>query len=597
VFMGMRALSDDPIRMVVTRDQQMQMTEAQIEQLRHEAGLDRNVAVQYISWVGGLFKGNMGKSALYQTPLATEIIHRLPVTLEISLLGWIIGTLIGILAGIRCAVKRGTWVDTLVTSLANLGISLPIFFLGIILVYAFAVWLNWLPLLGYTSPFGDLWLSIRQIIMPVICLTIFPMAVACRQTRSALLGVRKDYIPATRPKGLKHRAVILRHAFRDSLVPVVALSGVTLGAVIGWAVIVEIIFNMPGIGRLFIQAVCSQDYPFIQGTLLVAAAVVLVVGFLADVLRFFLNRQSAMSRGDLKADPAASDTTQDAEPALRVGGFARFRQAFLARLMVKVGFVIVVVFVLSAIFAPLIAPQDPNTRDEAIALQSPSWSHPLGTDSLGRDTFSALVYASRTALIVGVSVAAIVAIVGGLIGLAAGFLGGWVNVLIMRVMDAFLAIPLLLLAIAIVALLGGGVKNVIFALSVGMVPGAVRVMCGAVLPAKDNDCGLTLRSTPARDRSVHFTQVFRSYMRPLAVLFVMTVGAVILAESALSFLGAGVNPTVDWGSMVRAGWVYLISNPLLSVVPGVALMLVVFALITVSDGLRDTLDPRLRGTI
>jgi len=284
VFVGMRALPGDPILMLITRDQQTQLSQEQIDQLRREAGLDRNIAVQYFSWAGGLFKGDMGRSILYKTPVADEIVRRLPITLHIGLLGWIIGTFLGILAGILCAVKRGTWIDTTVTSLANAGTTVPVFWLALILVYIFALWLGWLPVQGYTSPFEDFWLNLRQIIMPVMCLALFPMAGVCRQTRSAMLGVlRQDYIRTAWSKGLRQRAVILRHALKNSLIPIVTLSGMTLGAIVGGAVFEEVVFNIPGIGRLAVTAVQNQDFPYIQGVALLVAFVVLVVNLLVDI--------------------------------------------------------------------------------------------------------------------------------------------------------------------------------------------------------------------------------------------------------------------------------------------------------------------------
>lgn len=595
VFVGTRALIADPMRMVVTHDEQLQMSQAQIEKTRHDAGLDRNLVVQYVSWMGGLLKGNMGTSVSFGDPVAPDIVRGLSITLETTLLAWIIGTFIGLLAGILCAIRRGTWVDTLVTSLANVGASVPIFFLVIILMYILSVRLHWLPVGGYISPFEDLGGNVRQIIMPVMCLAFFPMVVACRQGRSALVGAGHAQIAIVWSEGSRRHAVIPRHAFRNSLARVSASAGMTLGAVIGGAVIVEAIFGIPGLGRLTLTSVGAQDYPYLQGIVLVLAIVVLVVSFLGDLLHFWLDRQSAVSGGDLKAGIVASDIAEDSDAALRASGFARFRRVFLTRFSVKVGLVILAVFLLSAIFAPLIAPHNAPLYDTN-ALQSPSWSHPLGTDMDARDTLRLLVYGSRTALIVGVSAAAIAAVVGGLLGLAAGFLGRWVNVPITWVMDALLAIPLLLLALAVIALVGSGMRNVILVLSVGMVPVFMRVMRGVVLQVKDNDHVLGLRSTQAHRWRILVNHAFRSCLRPFVAVMITMVGVVILVESCLSFLGARVNPSGDWGRMVSEGR-DLTSTPWLFFVPGVAIVLVVFALIVVGDGLRDTLDPRLRGTI
>jgi peptide/nickel transport system permease protein len=284
VFFVMRALPGDPILMLVSKETQSAMTEEQIDQLRHEAGLDRNFVVQYFSWVGGLFKGDMGKSILFKTPVADEIFRRLPITLHIGLLGWIIGTLIGIPAGVVCAVKRGSWVDTLVTSLANIGITVPVFWLALILVLVFSLSLHLLPVQGYTSPFEDFWLNLRQIIMPVACLALYPMAGACRQTRSAMLGVLgQDYIRTAWSKGLKRRAVIVHHALKNGLIPVVTLSGMSLSTTVGGSVFVETVFNIPGVGTLAVSSVVNQDYPYIQGVTLIVAIIVLVVNLLVDI--------------------------------------------------------------------------------------------------------------------------------------------------------------------------------------------------------------------------------------------------------------------------------------------------------------------------
>lgn len=580
VFVGMRVWPGDSTNLVVAQSDKMQMTDTQIDNLRHQAGLDRNLAVQYVTWMGGLFKGDMGNSVAYKIPVATQIVHGLPVTLAIGLLAWIAGTLIGVVAGILCAAKRGTWVDTLIRNLANLGVSVPVFFLSLVLIYFISLKLGWLAPQGFIWPTKDFWLSIRLIIMPVMSLALLPMAIVCWRTRLALLEVGEDKTPTSGPKGLKRRPVNLRQAFKNSLAPVVAVSGVTFSAVIGWAVLVETIFNIPGLGSLTLTAVYNLDYNYLQGIVLVVATLVLVVYFLLDLLHFWLDRRFGTAGSDLKTDAATGDTIQDADPALRDSGLPPLRRAFIARPMVKVGLVILALFLLTAIFASLIAPHAPNELYTGDILQSPSWSHPLGTDQLGRDIFSRFVYASRPALIVAVSVGAIAAIVGGLLGLLAGFLGGWVNYVIMRVTDAFMAIPLLVLAMVIVALAGGGTRNVSLALSVGMVPVFVRVMRDVVLRVKDDG------------------QSLRHCLRPFLVLVAGMLGAVVLVESGLSFLGLGLKPPLAaWGSMVADGRTLLLSNPWLVFAPGVALVLVIFAINTVGDGLRDALEPRLRGII
>jgi peptide/nickel transport system permease protein len=284
VFLMMRILPGDPIRMVVTQNDMMQYSEAEVENLRHQLGLDRSLVEQYFDWVGGVFRGDLGNSILNRSPVGGEIIRRIPITMHLGITAFIISIIVGIPAGIICAVRRGKWIDTLVTILANFGITMPSFWLGIILVYIFALKFSWLPVMGYTSPFSDFWLNTKQLIMPVFCLSIFPVASAARQTRSAMLEVLfQDYIRTAWSKGLKERAIILRHALKNALIPVITLKGMTFREIIGGSVIIETVFNIPGMGRLAVNSVINQDYPYVQGVILFTTIIVVASNLIVDV--------------------------------------------------------------------------------------------------------------------------------------------------------------------------------------------------------------------------------------------------------------------------------------------------------------------------
>jgi peptide/nickel transport system permease protein len=282
----------------------------------------------------------------------------------------------------------------------------------------------------------------------------------------------------------------------------------------------------------------------------------------------------------------------------RVNELKRFVRVFLGRGVVVFGMVIILVFVLIAVFAPLLAPYDPYDNDVGNALAPPSQAHLLGTDAVGRDILSRVLYGSRTSLMIGLSVVAISTLVGVILGVTAGYLGGWVQTIIMRLIDAYMAFPMIILALVVASVLGGGVKNVIIALSVAMMPGYARLMCGQTLTLKENDYIMAERSIGAPNLRVMVQHILPNCLSPLIVMVTMMLGSVILAESGLSFLGIGITaPTAAWGSMVNDGRPYLLSQPALSFAPGIAIMLVVFAFNMVGDGLRDALDPSLRGTI
>jgi peptide/nickel transport system permease protein len=221
IFMAMRFLPGDPLLMWVTSDKIQSVTAEQLDLLRHEYGLDKSLVVQYFDWLSGVFHGDLGLSMRYNLSVTSEVLRRIPITLHLGLLAFILGFVIGIPAGVICAVRRGTFLDSFITTITNIGITVPVFWLGIIMMYVFSLYFNWLPTYGYTSPFTDFWLNTRQIIMPVICLAVFPIASTARQTRSSMLEVmRQDYIRTAWSKGLKERIVIMKHALKNGLIPI-----------------------------------------------------------------------------------------------------------------------------------------------------------------------------------------------------------------------------------------------------------------------------------------------------------------------------------------------------------------------------------------
>ena len=286
------------------------------------------------------------------------------------------------------------------------------------------------------------------------------------------------------------------------------------------------------------------------------------------------------------------------ETAPRVSEFKRFRKVFLSRLVVKVGLVIIVTLFIVAILAPVLAPYDPYKPDLLHTLSSPSRAHLLGTDALGRDTLSRIIYGARTSLIVGLIVVSLAATIGMALGLISGYFGGWIQMVVMRFVDTLMSFPMILLALVIAAMLGGGVQNVIIALTVGLTPVYSRLMCGQVLTIKENDYVMAGRAMGAKNLRIMVIHLVPNCLPPLLVLITMMLGTTILAEAGLSFLGVGIEPpTAAWGSMVNDGREYLLTHPILSFAPGLAIMLTVFAFNMVGDGLRDALDPRLRGTL
>jgi peptide/nickel transport system permease protein len=286
------------------------------------------------------------------------------------------------------------------------------------------------------------------------------------------------------------------------------------------------------------------------------------------------------------------------EPLPKVNELRRFVRVFLSRGVVVFGIVTIGLAILAAILAPLIAPYDPYAQSLDAVLQSPSFSHLLGTDSLGRDTLSRIIFGTRITLMVGVGTVLIAACLGTIVGLVAGYFGGWTSTIIMRFTDGIMAWPPLLLALVVAALLGTGVKGVVIAMSFALFPGYIRLINGQVLSVKENEYVMAARSVGVGKAGIMFRHILPNCLSPLIVQMTMMIGLAIITEATLSFLGLGIKPpSAAWGSMVYDGYKYLVMRPILSIAPGVAIGLVVFAFNMIGDGLRDAIDPRLRGTL
>ncbi len=284
VFLFIRLLPGDPLTIYLNKTDMQQLTEEQLYNLRVKFGLEKTLPLQYVNWIGGIFHGDFGQSVIYDVDVSLLLKEKLPVTLYLGLLAFIISGIVGIVFGTICALKRSTWIDTLVTLLANIGVTMPSFWVGIILIYLISVKLGWLPVGGFTSPFTDLARSMRQIIMPVLCLALFPVASLTRLTRSSMLEViQQDYIRTAWSKGLRERLIITRHTLKNGLIPVITVVGLQVAFIFGGSVLIESVFNIGGIGRLVTQAVQNQDYQVVQAVTLLIAVMVVISNLLVDI--------------------------------------------------------------------------------------------------------------------------------------------------------------------------------------------------------------------------------------------------------------------------------------------------------------------------
>ena len=274
-----------------------------------------------------------------------------------------------------------------------------------------------------------------------------------------------------------------------------------------------------------------------------------------------------------------------------------FRRLFHRKIVV-VGAVIVLVFIIAAIFAEVIAPYNPYGIDIRNALASSSPEHLFGTDESGRDVFSRVLFGARTSLLIGLVAVLFSAAAGILLGLISGYFGGILDMVISRIMDAILAIPNVLLALALGLVMGNSIGSLMFILGISTVPTYARIMRGQVMSIRNADYIMAETVIGAKTGRITFGHLLPNCISPMIVLITQNIGNTILSEATLSFVGLGVNPpTASWGGMVNDGYIYLLSNPVYALAPGLCIMLLVFGFNVLGDGLRDVLDPRLRGTL
>lgn len=280
---------------------------------------------------------------------------------------------------------------------------------------------------------------------------------------------------------------------------------------------------------------------------------------------------------------------------------SEFRRVFgvlCARKPVLIAMIIIALLVIIALFAPYLSPFDPYEQNLSEALRHPNAKHLLGTDLLGRDVLSRIMYGTRVSFSVGIVSVGIATVVGMTLGLIAGYYGRLTDMIIMRFIDALMSIPTIVLALAVASALGGGIRNVMISLGISFIPTYCRLMCSQVLSVKETDYVMAARILGGTNLRIMIRHILPNCFPPLIVLITLNLGLAILFEAGLSFLGVGIDPPgAAWGSMVNDGYRYLNTHPVLSFAPGLCIMLLVLSFNLAGDGLRDALDPRLRGMV
>ena len=552
------------------------------EALEKMLGLDQPVYVQYGRWLGDiLLHGSLGRSLMGDWAVEEKILGRFPVTIELGFLSIVIGLLIALPVGIYSAIRQDTAVDYAGRSIAVLGLATPNFWLALMVMIYPAIWWGWSPPMRLITFSEDPLGNLGMFLIPSLILGTASAAATMRMTRTMMLEVlRQDYIRTAWSKGLKERVVVVRHAVKNVLIPVVTLIGMQLPILVGGAVIIENIFNLPGLGRLMLVALSDRDFPVVAGINLVFATAVMGINLMIDLLYALLGSQGPLS----------------------VMGQNNGRTRFLTRLVREkplgtASGIIALILILVAVFADVIAPYPIGERHLPDRLQGSSAQYLLGTDHLGRDVLSRIIHGARISLTVGLAATTLNVLVAVLLGGTSGFLGGRLDLVVQRFVDAWMSFPGLLLLLTIISMVGKGLLQLILVLGIsGGIVGS-RVLRSAVIGIKENDYFQSAVTIGASKWRILLRHVLPNIAAPIIVVFSINVGGVIISEAALSFLGFGLPIEIpSWGGLLsREGRQYMETAPHLAFWPGLALTITVYCFNMFGDAVRDLLDPRLIG--
>ncbi|HEX6547166.1 MAG TPA: ABC transporter permease [Candidatus Dormibacteraeota bacterium] len=278
IFMLVRLLPGDPARTIAG----VLASPEDVERIRHQFGFDQPLYVQYVEFMSRLLHGDLGISTRTGAPVTQEILGRLPYTAELAVISTVIAVGVGVTLGVIAATRRGSLLDLGISGLAVFGLSMPVYWLGLMLIILFAIQLHMLPAAGAQDPLG--------VILPSVTLAAFSMALVARQARSAMLEVLgQDYVRTARAKGAPRRSVLLKHALRNALLPVITVIGLQFGSLLGGAVLTETVFSWPGVGRLLVDSIFSRDYPVVQGVVLMLAVAFIGVNLLVDLIYAYVD--------------------------------------------------------------------------------------------------------------------------------------------------------------------------------------------------------------------------------------------------------------------------------------------------------------------
>ena len=584
------------------------MTQDDIAALREQYNLDKSMFYRYGLYMLNLSRGDLGMMQQSGQPVFAVFMSRLPNTLILTFTSAVIGVALAIPMGILAARKAGTVTDTATTTFTLVGMSMPMFWLGLLLIIVFSMWLGWFPAGGNLE-------GVRSLVLPAVCSAMTLMAMSARQTRSSMLEVLKaDFMRTARAKGVPEKKVIRKHALGNALIPIVTAVGASVCVQLAGSAVIEQVFAWPGIGRMLVEGMISRDTPVIIGCSILTTILYVVVMLIVDLLYAFIDPRiksqytrtkrktksaetsppvpavpsshSPLGRGGREADgvvspdpsvplspvpcisspdpytysgardfvtrPEASIIPGDA-PDSASEVIARYKKRSQAgdivhRLMRNksslIGIGILCIVFLIAIASLFMSYDSIVSANIPASFSPPSSQFPFGTDNMGRNAFLRVLYGSRYSLVVGFSSVFFAATIGVALGSIAAYFGGMTDNLIMRVSDILASLPGLLLGMVIMVMLGREMRNLIIAVGIAGIPHFIRIARASILTVKENEYVEASRAIGFGDLRIIATQVLPNGLSPILVQVTALLGLNIIFAASLSFLGFGIPPPI-----------------------------------------------------
>ena len=563
-------------------------TEEAVAAYNHEHGTDRPAVVQYADWVAGIVRGDLGNSLASPEPPVWDVIEPALVnSMKLAVFAFLIVVPFGILGGVFAGLRVGRPTDRGITVVGLSLAVVPEFVTGLVLILVFSIWLGWLPVTAQWEPGAGALTQVKYLALPAMALAIVLFGYIARITRAGVVeALEADYTRTAYLKGLPRNTVIRRHVLRNALMPTIAVVATQVGYLVGGLVAIEYLFNYQGLGLMVLQAAQQKDFTLLTAGVLVVGTVYLVVTLIADIAFALLNPTNQIPGLGMNSVAAAS-----ARPEARAARRERLRLLLRSPSFI-IGAGVLLFWLTCALLGSRITPYDPIFDQTSNLSQRPSVEHWFGTDRLGRDVFSRVLAGSRDILLIAPLATLLATIFGTTLGLITGYLRGIADDTISRVIDALLAIPLIVLAVTVVTAVGSrSAWAVTVVIAIVFTPIIARTVRAAVLGEAQLDYVEAARLRGEHSQYVMFAEVLPNVMPPILVEATIRLGYAIFAVATLTFIGFGLQPpSPDWAVQISDNWQFLAQEWWTVLFPALAIASLVVAVNLVSDSIQQVLE-------